>query len=140
MKSEAEKKEKLGEKLRRGVLVGKSKGPCTPLSSHTHFQDHQYQTVTVSARNLAAALWEFNHYFPLFQMHRASNNNAAAAAGAAAAADPRLRRHHYKAPDISNFLADASPSSPDQVRILFLCFQTLSFLTLIWFIGLLLLL
>ncbi|TKY70995.1 hypothetical protein E2542_SST07290 [Spatholobus suberectus] len=114
---EAEKEDKLGEKLRRGVLVGKSRGPCTPVPSwvwaaHAHTQDHQ-QHHTVSARTLAAALWEFNHYFPLFQMHRSANN------AAGGGADPRLRRHHYvlhrdKAPDIANFLADASPSSPDQ--------------------------
>jgi hypothetical protein len=147
----AEKKEKLGQKLRREVLVGKSKPPSTPslpYSSSTllwiltpnnnnnkHYnnnnnssvihQDHRYQTLpttTVSVRKLAAALWEFNHYFPLFQMHRPVNNGAAA--------DSRLRRRHYtlhndKAHDISNFLADgASPSSPDQVPFLF--FFTLS--------------
>ncbi|MCI27353.1 hypothetical protein A2U01_0048551, partial [Trifolium medium] len=45
-------------------------------------------------------------------MHRPVNNGAAA--------DSRLRRRHYtlhndnKAHDISNFLADASPTSPDQ--------------------------
>nr|XP_004511537.2 uncharacterized protein At5g41620 [Cicer arietinum] len=139
---EAEKKENLGEKLRREVLlVGKrkNKAPSTPLPSSstklwlfshnnninnkhccsssgggaTIFHNHQtLPTTTVSARKLAAALWEFSHYyFPLFQMHRPVNN--------AAAADSRLRRRHYtlhkdKAPDISNFIADASPSSPDQ--------------------------
>ncbi|RDX69942.1 hypothetical protein CR513_50873, partial [Mucuna pruriens] len=111
---EAEKEEKLGEKLRRGVLVGKSRGPCTPMPSclwGAHIQDH----TLLSARNLAASLWEFNHYFPLFQMHRPSNNNAAPPP----ASDPRLRRHHYilpkdKAPHISNFFAHASPTSPDQ--------------------------
>ncbi|KAJ1386059.1 hypothetical protein SESBI_41101 [Sesbania bispinosa] len=45
-------------------------------------------------------------------MHRPVNNGAGGG-------DPRLRRHHYilhrdKAPDITNFLVDASPSSPDQ--------------------------
>lgn len=124
---EAEKKEKLVEKLKREVLVGKSKGPSTPLLSSSKLwllgpnnsnsnsaviQDHRYQTpptptTTVSARKLAAALWEFSHYFPLFEMHNGG------------AADSRLRRRHYtlhkeKGPDISNFLADASPSSPDQ--------------------------
>ncbi|KAK7307887.1 hypothetical protein VNO77_41331 [Canavalia gladiata] len=107
---EAEKEEKLGEKLKRGVLVGKSRGPSTPVPSwvRKHVQDHY----SVSARKLAAALWEFNHYLPLFQMHRPVNNSSTGA-------DPRLRRHHYilhkdKAPDISTFFADASPSSPDQ--------------------------
>ncbi|KAL2347996.1 hypothetical protein Fmac_001996 [Flemingia macrophylla] len=95
MKRGAEKEEKLGEKLRRGLLVGKrkSKGPCTPL------QDHKFHSL--SARNLAAALWEFNQ---LFQMYRPPTNNAA---------DPRLRRHHRdKAPDTSNFFAHASPPQP----------------------------
>lgn len=128
---EAEKEENLGEKLRRGVLVGKSKGPSTPVAlpswrlsvlgpSHHNrrpIQDHHHHQT--SARKLAAALWEFHHYyyFPPFQvqMHRPLNNGASA--------DPRLRRRHYtlhkdKAPDISKFLAetDASPSSPDQVH------------------------
>lgn len=127
---EAEKKEKLVEKLKREVLLGKSKGPSTPLLSSSKLwlfgpnnnsnsaviRDHCCQTLpsttTVSARKLAAALWEFNHYFPLFEMHNGG------------AADSRLRRrrhytlHKEKGPDISNFLADASPSSPDQVNIL----------------------
>ncbi|XP_047166144.1 uncharacterized protein At5g41620-like isoform X1 [Vigna umbellata] len=119
---EAEKEEKLGEKLRRGVLVGKSRGPSTPFPSwlsHTHTNKYIWDH-SVSARKLAAALWEFNHSFPLFQMHRSAANNAQPSAAAAAAApDPRHRRHHYilhkdKALHISNFLADASPSSPDQ--------------------------
>lgn len=120
---EAEKVEKLGEKLRRGVLVGKSRGPCTPTHTHNY---HSSSVLSVSARKLAAALWEFNHSFPLFQMHHhRSANNASAAAAGGAGADPRLRRHHHyilhkdRAPDISNFLADASPSSPDQVLLLF---------------------
>ncbi|CAJ1927531.1 unnamed protein product [Sphenostylis stenocarpa] len=118
---EAEKEENLGEKLRRGVLVGKSRGPSTPLPSWlsaTHANKY-IQGPSVSARNLAAALWEFNNSFPLFQMHRSANNATAPAGAAGAGADPRHRRHHYilhrdKALDISNFLADASPSSPDQ--------------------------
>jgi len=127
---EAEKEEKLGEKLRRGVLVGKSRGPSTPFPSwlsltHTnkHIRDH-----SLSSRKLAAALWEFNHSFPLFQMHRSAANHAPPPAAAAAAApDPRHRRHHYilhkdKALHISNFLADASPSSPDQVPSVFFFF------------------
>lgn len=128
----AQKKENLGIKLRREVLLRKSKGPSTPLPSSSSSlwllpnnsnhcsssvtRDHQPlppTTTTVSARKLAAALWEFDHYSPLFPMHRPVNNGGAA--------DSRLRRRgHYtlhkdKAPDISNFLIDASPSSPDQV-------------------------
>ncbi|QHO41938.1 hypothetical protein HN51_007740 [Arachis hypogaea] len=120
---EAEKVEKLGEKLKRGVLVGKSKGPCTPVPSwkllwgnnniihhhHSLHPHHHPHSATVSARKLAAALWEFHHYFPIFPMHRAN--------GAAPAAAP-AGRHHYnlhkdKAPDISNFFPDASTASPD---------------------------
>lgn len=135
---EAEKKEKLVEKLKREVLVGKSKGPSTPFHSSSKLwllgpnnsnsnniaviQDHRYQPTTVSARKLAAALWEFNHYFPLFQMHNGG------------AADSRLLRRHYtlhkdKAHDISNFLVDASPSSPDQVPPSFLTFSKVKFLS-----------
>ncbi|KAK7308952.1 hypothetical protein RJT34_05312 [Clitoria ternatea] len=105
---EAEKEEKLVEKLKKGVLVGKSKGPSTPVlhSFSSLFGSHNNNNNnnnTVSARKLAAALWEFNNYFPLFhfQMHHRP--------------DPTFRRrHHYllhkdKAP---NFLADASPDQP----------------------------
>lgn len=123
---EAEKEEKLGEKLRRGVLVGKSRGPFTPVPSWSWaHNNHSSSVLSLSARKLAAALWEFNHSFPLFQMHHhRSANNASAAAASGAGADPRLRRHHHyilhkdRAPVISNFLADASPSSPDQVLLL----------------------
>ncbi|XP_027361489.1 uncharacterized protein At5g41620-like [Abrus precatorius] len=106
MKREAEKEENLGEKLKRGVLVGKSRGPSTPLPSWL-LSFHNTHTHTVSARKLAAALWEFNHYLPLFQMHRSVNN----------ASDSRHRRHYNflhkdKAPDISAFFADASPDQP----------------------------
>lgn len=139
VEGEAEKKENLGEKLKRGVLVGKSRAPYTPLHSGTIIKDHQTllnnnNNNNVSARKLAAALWEFNHYFPLFQMHRPLTNGAAAA-------DSRHRRRNYtlnkeKAPDISNFLADASPSSPEQVGTLHLLSPLLMFLfsTMIWFI------
>ena len=103
-------------------LLGKSRGPCTPIHTHNY---HSNNVLSVSARKLAAALWEFNHSFLLFQMHHhRSANNASAAAAGGAGADPRLRRHHHyilhkdRAPDISNFLADASPSSPDQVLLL----------------------
>ncbi|KAG5071308.1 hypothetical protein JHK86_006519 [Glycine max] len=99
-------------------LLGKSRGPCTPIHTHNY---HSNNVLSVSARKLAAALWEFNHSFLLFQMHHhRSANNASAAAASGAGADPRLRRHHHyilhkdRAPVISNFLADASPSSPDQ--------------------------
>ncbi|KAE9612881.1 hypothetical protein Lal_00027727 [Lupinus albus] len=114
----AEKEEKLGEKLR--AVLGKSKGICTPLpywktlweinKDQHHHHHQQLFPSTVSARNLAAALWEFHQHF---QMH---HRGAGGAGG-----DPRLRRHHYNlhkdkaivAPEISNFLGDASLSSPD---------------------------
>ena len=112
--AEAEKEENIVEKLRRGVLIGKRGGPSTPnpvVSSwtchHTIIKEHR---PTVSARKLAAALWELHqYYFPFFEMHRPTNNG-----------DPGLRRHRYnlhkdKAPDLSTFFPDASPSSPDQV-------------------------
>ncbi|KAI4315492.1 hypothetical protein L6164_028293 [Bauhinia variegata] len=114
---EAKKEENLGQNLRRGVVVGKRRGPYTPVSSWRLGGAHgtiinappQAQVSTISARKLAAALWEFHHYLPLFEMHRN-----------AGAPDPRLRRYHYynlhkdKAPHLSTFYADASPSSPDQ--------------------------
>ena len=139
-----EKEERLREKLKRGVLVGKRVGPfsCTPVrnwkplptahvsiidSADTNsLQEEQEEpplllfnnsnTVVVSARKLAAALWEFNHYLPsLSKMHRGvhiSNGGG----------DSRLRRHekrhHFlkdKGLDLSQFLADPTPISPDQV-------------------------
>ena len=102
----AEKEENLGEKLRRGaLLVGKRGGPATPVHSwrlwappsspsdtiinKDHFPiPHSLPSSSPSARKLAAALWEFQHYFPLSKMHRGVSN------GAATGADSRLRRHH----------------------------------------------
>ncbi|KAI9108387.1 hypothetical protein K1719_020578 [Acacia pycnantha] len=125
---EAEKEDKLGEKLRRGVLAGKRAGPVTPVLSwrlwfshdtiikqDRHLRLHHHHRLqpssSVSARKLAAALWEFHHYY--FPMHRPSNNGASS--------DPRLRRHHHyhlhkdnPPTHLSSFLPDASPSSPDQ--------------------------
>ncbi|KAJ7010548.1 hypothetical protein NC653_001103 [Populus alba x Populus x berolinensis] len=89
----AEKEERLREKLKRGVLVGKRVGPfsCTPVrlwkplptahvsiidntTTNSHQEEHEEPplllfnnsncTVVVSARKLAAALWEFQHYLP----------------------------------------------------------------------------
>ncbi|KAF9685887.1 hypothetical protein SADUNF_Sadunf03G0101300 [Salix dunnii] len=139
-----EKEERLREKLKRGVLVGKRVGPfsCTPVrhwkplpTAHVSIIDNadtnslqeeqeepplllfnNSNTVVVSARKLAAALWEFNHYLPsLSKMHRGvhiSNGGGG---------DSRLRRHekrhHFlkdKGLDLSHFLADPTPISPDQ--------------------------
>ncbi|KAJ4832349.1 hypothetical protein Tsubulata_002136 [Turnera subulata] len=172
----AEKEERLVEKLRREVLVGKRVGPfsCTPVrlwtttttttsrvniiqnqdnncssSSRTRSRSNQVReekeptllittsfdngnrVTFVSARKLAAALWEFQHYLqPLSRMHRGghstSNNNGVAGGGS----DSRLRRHpnhhrshhhhhhHHgfrdKGIDLSHYLPDPSPSPPDQ--------------------------
>ena len=135
---EAEKEENLGEKLRRGaLLVGKRGGPSTPVHSwrlwaplppstlaahdtiinNKDYFPFSHSLPSPSARKLAAALWEFQHYFPLSKMHRGVSN------GGGGGADSRLRRHphhHYKLSkdkghDLSHFLADNSPSSPEQV-------------------------
>ncbi|KAG2680966.1 hypothetical protein I3760_11G123200 [Carya illinoinensis] len=118
----AEKEENLGEKLRRGVvLIGKRGGPCTPVRSWRLWAPPAHDTIIKSyppsARKLAAALWEFQYlYFPTSKMHRGVSNGGPLP-------DSRLRRHqhrHYNKPskdkglDLSHFLADNSPSSPDQ--------------------------
>ncbi|KAG6633982.1 uncharacterized protein At5g41620-like [Carya illinoinensis] len=122
---EAEKKENLGEKLRRGVvLLEKKGGPGTPVLSWRHWAPPPHDTIIndyplnpPSARKLAAAFLEFHHlYFPVSKMHRSVSNGAAGS-------DSRLRRHHHhnynkqsrdKGLDLSHFLADNSPGSPDQ--------------------------
>ncbi|KAH7513840.1 uncharacterized protein At5g41620 [Ziziphus jujuba] len=136
----AEKEENLGEKLRRGLLVGKRGGPSTPVVSswraiinkhhHHPLQPSSSSTIPtnnstvslVSARKLGASLWEFQHYLPFPKMHRGPHSNGAAAA-AAGPPPSRLRHlhhhnHHHlhkdKGLDLSNFLADNSPSSPEQ--------------------------
>ncbi|XP_057969295.1 uncharacterized protein At5g41620-like [Malania oleifera] len=115
-----EKEECLGEKLKRGVLVGKRGGLCTPVFV---VKDPLFVTVPppppVSARKLAASLWEIHRYPPLSKMHR----------GDTVPPPPpplsRLRRrhhhhhqqHHYRdrAFEIpTTTLDDPSPSSPDQ--------------------------
>ncbi|KAF2297620.1 hypothetical protein GH714_000276 [Hevea brasiliensis] len=134
----AKKEERLGEKLRRGALVGKRVGLfcCTPVSlwiaspPTAHFsiiannQEEPSFSLTklatvVSARKLAAAFWEFQHYLPLSKMHRGvhiNNHSNGAASG-----DPRLRRHQNrrhlfkeKGLDLAHCLVDHSRSSPDQ--------------------------
>ncbi|CAK7335650.1 unnamed protein product [Dovyalis caffra] len=141
----AEKEERLREKLKRGVLVGKRVGPfsCTPvrlwkplptahvsiidstnINSHREEQEepplllfNNTNTAAVSARKLAAALWEFQHYLPsLSKMHRGVHLTNGGGGG-----DSRFRRHekrhHFfkdRGLDLSHFLADPSPSSPDQ--------------------------
>lgn len=122
----AEKQENLGEKLRRGVLVvGKRGGQHTPVLPPWRLllpppagggggggdaQDSSFIEVPppppclVSARKLAATLWELHHYrFPLSKMHHG-----------VPVPPPRLRRlHHHHHQHKGLDLTDPSPSSPD---------------------------
>ena len=119
----AEKEENLCEKLsRRVLLVGNRKGggPCTPLPSWKlyHPQAHLHHNnipppAAVSARKLAASLWEFHQYLAHHRpkMHRGVNNT-----------NGRYHQRHHnnlfkdKGMDFSHFLADSYPSSDtDQV-------------------------
>lgn len=123
---EAEKEEILGEKLSRGVLLlsRRKGGPSTPFrllvferepiispnSANPPSSSSSYRYI--SARKLAAALWEFHHYFPLSRMHRGIVSNGV---------PPRLRRLKNKDDDgggdgftAAHFTVDPSPSSPDQ--------------------------
>ncbi|KAK9276585.1 hypothetical protein L1049_006120 [Liquidambar formosana] len=132
-KSEAEKREQrgegnLGEKLRRrGVLlVGKRvrAGPSTPVPAwrleaegpHHHsigntttVKEEPFALPSVSARKLAATLWEFQHDLPFSdKMHRGVS-------GPPPPPPPRLRRlHKDKGLDLPSYLDDPSPSPPDQ--------------------------
>lgn len=107
----AEKQENLGEKLRKeALLVGKRGGHTTPVipswrllqfSANVAAGDagYNYSLVKnfppVSARKLAATLWELDHYnFPV-KMHQGVGGS-----------NSRLRRHRQQ--------HDPSPSSPDQ--------------------------
>ncbi|GMJ00295.1 hypothetical protein like AT5G41620 [Hibiscus trionum] len=119
----AKKEENLCEKLSLRVFsVGnrKTEGPCTPLLSWKLY-DPQSQPLlhknnlppppaAVSARKLAASLWEFHQYFPHLphnpKMHRGGVNST----------NGRYhQRNKNKAIDFSHFLADPCPSSdPDQ--------------------------
>ncbi|CAK9173859.1 unnamed protein product [Ilex paraguariensis] len=113
----AEKQEYLGEKLKR---VGKRGGQTTPtlppwrlqlLAAHG-VQDNiidvsPLQLPTVSARKLAATLWELHHYkLPLSKMHQGVTGPP-----------PRIRRlhhhHHHLYKDKGLELPDPSPNSPD---------------------------
>ncbi|XVE57991.1 hypothetical protein DITRI_Ditri04bG0134100 [Diplodiscus trichospermus] len=116
----AEKEENLCEKLsRRVLLVGNREGggPCTPLPSWKlyHPQAHLHHNnipppppAAVSARKLAASLWEFHQYLPHHRpkMHRGINNS-----------NGRYHQRHHnnlykdKGIDFSHFLADPCPSS-----------------------------
>ncbi|XVE64745.1 hypothetical protein DITRI_Ditri07aG0126200 [Diplodiscus trichospermus] len=117
----AEKEENLFEKLsRRVLLVGNRKGggPCTPLLSWKlyHPQDHLHHNnippAHVSARKLAASLWEFHQYLAHHhpKMHSRVNYT-----------NGRYHQPHHhnlfkdKGIDFSHFLDDPFPSSdPDR--------------------------
>ncbi|KAE8671591.1 cation/H(+) antiporter 18-like isoform X1 [Hibiscus syriacus] len=109
---------------RRVLLVGnrKTRGLCTPLFGNFTTLRLSFIITTifplplplppppaaVSARKLAASLWEFHRYPPHYKMHRDGVNNT----------NGRYhQRHHHqnKAVDFSHFLADPRPNSdPDQ--------------------------
>ncbi|CAI0444637.1 unnamed protein product [Linum tenue] len=70
---------------------------------------------TVSARKLAAAVWEFHHYRPLSKMHRGANfTGNSGGGGGGHRQQSRHRGFKGKGIDVSRFLPDPSPSSPDQ--------------------------
>ncbi|KAK6137330.1 hypothetical protein DH2020_028934 [Rehmannia glutinosa] len=116
----AEKGENLGEKLRR---VGKKGGNNTPVasfwrpkelqdSSKNNFEDAFHQTPCVSARKLAATLWELHHYKLLLdKMHHGAGVPL-----------PRLRRLNHQQQLYKDKSGaepvDPSPSSPDQADLL----------------------
>ncbi|KAF8380121.1 hypothetical protein HHK36_027593 [Tetracentron sinense] len=95
----------MGIKLKRGILVGKRGGPCTPvptwrLGGAEDFTIKEPLTLppTISARKLAANLWEIQ---PLAKMSRGG---------------VRPRHHHHKEMrlDLPAHLADPSHWPPDQ--------------------------
>lgn len=112
----AEKQENLGGNLKKGALlvVGKRGGHNTPVlpswrlvqlppaNSDLGAHDSIIKIAPfppVSARKLAATLWELHHYnLPIAKMHQGFT-----------APPPGLRRHRR----------DPSPSSPEQVQPLF---------------------
>lgn len=127
--------ENLGEKLRRGVLLVGRKGggqhtpvlppwrllPAAgsngPSASNADAQDSTFIITNklppplVSARELAATLWELHQYrLPFSKMHRGVPGPP-----------PRLRRlnhhhHHHHNKDKGLEQPDPSPSSPDLVK------------------------
>ncbi|XVF10484.1 hypothetical protein REPUB_Repub07fG0187100 [Reevesia pubescens] len=117
----AEKEENLCEKLsKRVLLVGNRKGgdPFTPPpswklyhpQSHLHHNNNNPPPAAVSARKLAASLWEFHQYHHP-KMHRGGVNNSNGRY------HQRLHNNNFKDKgiDFSHILADPCPSSdPDQ--------------------------
>ncbi|XP_057980501.1 uncharacterized protein At5g41620-like isoform X2 [Malania oleifera] len=93
---EAEKQGVMGKKLKRGGLVGKRGGPCTPsptwrigFSGDNDDDDGRVNSIkqpgfraTVSARKLGANLWEIQPHLPLSKMSKGLPH--------------RRRRHRFK--------------------------------------------
>lgn len=122
----AEKKENLGVKLRKRVLVGKRRGPSTP-SPAWRLGPLQGSIIenkgahVLSARKLAATLWEIHHFLPLARMHRGGGGDGG---GPPPPPPLKLRQRNYfryrdKGPELPASLADPLPTSPDQVHFSF---------------------
>ncbi|KAK2966465.1 hypothetical protein RJ640_018994 [Escallonia rubra] len=117
----AEKQEgNLGEKLKRGSLaVGKRGGHTTPVLSPWRLQQLPGEQdsiiseappafASVSARKLAASLWELDQYkLPLSKMHQGVSGPPP---------KPRRHHHHHLLKDKVLDSHDPSPSSPDLVQ------------------------
>lgn len=112
---ERQKQEFMGKKLKRGVLVGKRAGPCTPSptwrlgfsqNDATSSIDKDLDCSTsVSARKLGANLWDIQSHLPVADMNRAGG---------------RLRHHHHKDKgfELPTHFVDPPHSPPDQVTTL----------------------
>ncbi|XP_068667133.1 uncharacterized protein At5g41620-like [Aristolochia californica] len=101
--AEGQKHEFLGSKLKRGILVGKKGGPCTPVPTWRLGDAHDNKgglTIApsgVSARKLGANLWEIQG-LPASKMSRGV----------------RVRHHKDKGLERHTRLADPHHSPPDQ--------------------------
>ncbi|KAG9448357.1 hypothetical protein H6P81_014485 [Aristolochia fimbriata] len=101
--AEDQKQEFLGSKLKRGILVGKRGGPCTPVptwrlgGAHDNKGGLTIAPSGVSARKLGANLWEIQS-LPTSKMSRGV----------------RVRHHKDKGLELHTRLADPPHSPPDQ--------------------------
>ncbi|XP_077212629.1 uncharacterized protein At5g41620-like [Tasmannia lanceolata] len=97
----AEKQEFLGIKLKRGILVGKKGGPCTPVPTWKlgGAQDNNegLNLPSLSARKLGASLWEIQEP-PIAKMSRGV----------------RVRQNKDKGLELPTHLDDPSHCPPDQ--------------------------
>ncbi|XP_058096022.1 uncharacterized protein At5g41620-like [Magnolia sinica] len=95
-----EKREFLGIKLRRGILVGKKGGPCTPVPTWrfggAHDNKHGLIIPPLSSRKLAANLWDYHQLPPPAKMSRGV----------------RIRHHKDKGLHLPTTHPDDSPHSP----------------------------